>query len=45
MNFSDERIERIINIYQNFEVGNQVEYGLDEVYGTKKVDNLFNIKL
>jgi hypothetical protein len=45
MNFSKERIARIIDIYKNFEVGNQVEYGLDEVYMTKKVNNLFNIKL
>jgi hypothetical protein len=45
MNFSKERIEKIIHIYKNFEVGGQVEYGLDEVYDTKKVDNLFNIKL
>ena len=45
MNFTQKRIDKIINTYTNFEIGQEIELGSNEIYGTKKVTNLFNIKL
>ena len=45
VNFSQERIKKLIHIYKNFKIGNNIEYGLDQMFGTKKVNNRFNIKL
>lgn len=45
MNFSEERIDQIIDDYNKFTIGDEVVFGLDEKYDTQEVENKFNIKL
>jgi hypothetical protein len=45
MNFSEERIKEIIKRYKEFKIGENVIFGLDETFGTREVDNLFNIEI
>ena len=45
MNFSSQRVKDIINVYNKFEIGDEVIFGLDETYSTKEVENKFNIVL
>ena len=33
------------SVYNNFEIGEEVIFGLDETYKTKEVENKFNIRL
>ena len=45
MNFTKERTKEILSVYNNFEIGEEVIFGLDETYKTKEVENKFNITL
>jgi hypothetical protein len=45
MNFSKDRVNQIVEQWNNFNIGECVEFGKDEVYKTIEVENKFNIKM